>query len=79
MTHVIRVPSDGQTVRMRHGIEGPDWEEPRFAARVIGSGGRTLGTVGNSSLLCLPGGAIRAPEATDEQIIEAVTGDESVY
>jgi len=79
MTHVIRVPSNGDTVQMTHGIEGPGWREPRFEARIIGDDGRTLGTVHNSSLLCLPGGAIRAPEATDEQIIEAVTGDESVY
>lgn len=77
---VERVPADGRKVTMVRGLDRASaWEEPRFLARVYDERGHLLGHVGNSSILCLPGGSVRAPEATDEQILEAVLGDESVY
>ena len=54
------------------------WDEPSFLA-VVYLDGQEVGSVGNSSLLCLPSGNVRAPEATDKQIAAAVIGDEHVY
>ncbi len=65
-----------ETVTMCKG-EGT-YEEPAFRADVY-LDGQHIGTVYNWSLLCLPGGSIRAPDATDKQIAAAVLGDEHVY
>ena len=73
---VVRLPSNGQTVTMSRGFSGPEYQEPLFRAVVYGTKGRYVTTVGNSSLMCVKGGAVRAPDATDTQILEAVLNDE---
>ena len=72
---VRRVPQVGMA-RMHRGQA--TWEEPQFWA-VVEVDGKEIAHVSNGSLLCLLEGAIRAPEATDAQILAAVLGDEHVY
>ena len=81
---VRRHTSKKQVARMSRGIRGTprheEWEEPRICHRVIDTkNGRLVGKVGNSTTLCLAGGSVRATEASDEQIIRAVVGDEHIY
>ncbi len=66
-------------VQMSSGLNDPGWEEPMFCADVVDEKGDLIGTVGNSTLLCLPDGHIQAPLATDRQIVAAVVGDEHIY
>lgn len=58
------------------------WEEPQIWARITDPKGRAV--VGrelclNSMLCCIPGGHVRGVDATNEQLLEAVLGDESVF
>ena len=76
---VERVPPNGRTVTMQHGFSGTKYEELEFRARVYDANGRYVNTISNSSLLCLSGGSIRATDATDLQILNAVLNDESVF
>ena len=79
---VRRFTSKSQKAKMSTGLGKSyrEWEEPLINHRVVEiATGKVLAIVGNSSLLCLPGGAVRAPEATDAQIIEAIVCDESVF
>jgi len=57
------------------------WEEPEVWATIKNPKGRTVerDIHLNSMLCCLPGGSVRGIEATDEQLLEAVLGDESVF
>jgi hypothetical protein len=74
---VSRIKRDGVVIMCR-GLGDNTWEEPPFEAAIIVDG-ETVAHVYNSSLLCLPGGVtIRAPFATDAQILEAVLNDEPV-
>ena len=66
-------------VSMSHGLSDARFTEPTFQADVFGSSGQFLGSVHNSTLLCLPGAQVRAPLATNKQIVAAVVGDEHVY
>ena len=75
---VVRLPANGSTVTMSQGFKGPEYQEPLFRAVVYDKRGRYVITVGNSSLMCVKGGAVRAPFATDAQILEAVLHDESI-
>ena len=81
---VRRHTSRTRTARMFRGIPGTpgceQWEEPRICHRVIDTqNGRSVGTVSNGTTLCLPEGSVRATQASDQQIIRAVVGDEHVY
>ena len=81
---VRRHTSKTQVAHMTRGISGTPgyrvWEEPRICHRVIDTkNGHLVGTVGNGTTLCLPGGSVRATEATDEQIIQAVVGDQHIF
>ena len=73
---VIRHRAGGRTVTMVRANEA--FEEPEFRADVYDEQGRFIATVGNSTLLCLPTGSIRAIYATDIQILEAVLNDEPI-
>lgn len=77
--YIVIRPLCSGTVQMSCGDK--QWDEPRFSATVWDTKARcAVGTVGNSSLLCLPGGSdVNAPEATDAEIIAAVVGDENIY
>lgn len=72
---VLRIVSH-RTVRMTRGDKS--WEEPEFRAVVLDNKGQFVGSVRNSTLLCLPGRTIRGPKATDEEILQAVINDEPV-
>ena len=61
---------------------GRKWTEPGFCATVLVDG-RAVAVLGNASLLCMPKGTagsdnwpVQAKDATDEQILAAVLGDE---
>jgi hypothetical protein len=59
-----------------------EWEEPAVFARVIrkSDGVPVSDSIPlNCTLFCLPGGNVQGIDATDEQIIEAVVGDEHIY
>lgn len=56
-----------------------EWEEPTFMHKVLNERGASMGVVGNATTLCLPEGSISAKDATDDQIVRAVVGDESVF
>lgn len=80
MAHVHRIHADGRTVTMTRGLSGETYQEPRFRALVYDDSGRCCGSADNVTHLCLPGSsAIRAPLATDDQIIEAVLHDEPIF
>ncbi len=72
---VIRNAPKGRVVKMSCGDES--WEEPTFNAAVVVDGKR-IASLFNSTLLCLAEGSIRAPFATDAQILEAVLNDEPI-
>jgi hypothetical protein len=57
------------------------WEEPQIWARITDPRGRTVerNICLNSLTCCIPGGPVRGVDATDEQLLEAVLGDESVF
>lgn len=79
---VNRIPAFGHTIKMCRGLgDGPgnQWTEARFLAEVIGPDGQVTATVYNSTLLCLPRRSVRAPFATDEEILGAVLNNESVF
>ena len=81
---VRRHTSKTQVAHMTRGVSGTPsckkWDEPRISHRVIDTkNDRLVGTVGNGTSLCLPEGSVRATEASDEQIIRAVVGDEHIY
>ncbi len=65
--------------QMSSGLNYPGWEETNFHADVLDEKGDLIGSVGNSTLLCLPGRHIQAPLATDRQIVAAIVGDEHIY
>lgn len=67
-----------ENVKMCKGMDDY-YEEPAFHASVIDSSGELVGSVSNSTLLCLPGGSVQAPLATDRQIVAAIIGDEHIY
>lgn len=71
--------TSGVVVKMSRGNER--WEEPRQFADIRDTeSGRLVASVGlNSSTMCLPEGGIRGVDATDEQIIRAVMGDEDIF
>jgi hypothetical protein len=75
---VRRIDCRGEMVTMSKGL-GNSYQTPRFRALVYDSQGRYVADVNNSSILCLPGGSVQAPNATDQQILDAVLGDESIY
>ncbi len=76
---VARYPANGRAVTMSRGLSDSTWQEPLFQADVYDQDGHFVATVGNSFLMCVKGGAVRAPFATDAQILEAVLNDESVF
>ena len=74
---VKRLNYDKETVTMRHGL-GNSYQEPKFCALVYDEQGQYVAKVGNSSLLCLSEGSVRALDATDQQILDAVLSDVSI-
>ncbi len=82
MERARRVERDdchGETVTMTKGLSRESYQEPRFRATVYDDCGRTVAVVSNATMLCLPGRTVRACEATDQQILDAVLGDEHIF
>lgn len=68
--------------RMSTGTRGPVREEPAVSAVIRdATTGRVAARVPllNAATMCLPEGPIRGLDATDEQIIRAVMGDENIF
>lgn len=58
---------------------GDTHQEPATTAHIYRDGRYVTSASLNACLLCLPGGSVRGMDATDEQIIRAVLGDEDIF
>lgn len=76
---IKRLDCAGETVTMTQGLAHESYQEPRFLAIVYDRSGRYVAQVSNGTTLCLPKRSVRASEATDQEILDAVLGDEHVF
>jgi len=84
LVNVGRFTVERRTAGIAHMSRGYDpqdrWDEPAVYAviRERSTGRVEAGVSLNSATMCLPGGGIRGVDATDDQIIRAVMGDEHI-
>lgn len=67
------------TVTMSGGLGHGSHEEPAVTAFLYVNGQLITSVPLNCTTMCLPEGGIRGTDATDEQIIRAVLGDENIF
>lgn len=77
MKYEVKRTSGPGVARMSRGDR--KWDEPRQSASIYADG-RLVERVSLNSLLCaLPEGGVRGVDATDDQLVRAILGDEHVF
>jgi hypothetical protein len=78
MTYSVRRVARG-TVTITDGYGNNGREEPGTEAQIYEDGRFVTSVSLNALTLCLPGGGVYGLDATDDQIIRAILGDEDIF